>query len=60
MPRTMRYRNHSEITHHANQPGKKKSSHSGAVTMYSTPAQSTVRMRQEKWLACQVPCASER
>ena len=30
------------------------------VTRYSRPAHSTLRMRQRKWLACQVPAASSR
>ena len=39
------------------QPGTSNSSHSGAVTRYSPPAHSTVRMRQLKCDSCQVPAA---
>ena len=44
-----------EIKVQATQPGKKNSSHSGAVIRYSTPATSTLLRRQEKCVACQVP-----
>ena len=49
-----------EIKVQATQPGKKNSSHSGAVIRYSTPATSTLLRRQEKCVACQVPAASPR
>ena len=47
-----------EITSQAMAPGKYNRKNRGNVTTYKTPAHSTERMRQEKWLACQVPAAS--
>ena len=48
MPSTIRYKNQTEISVQAIQPGTSSKNHSGAVTRYSKLAHNSVRMRQLK------------